>query len=205
MPLQNRVNPYGDIFASSARGTMMGNRGGCFHSPDRTLTARRWASRQWICCKLDFKNRHRDVMAPNRYTELFFLDEATALAAGHRPCYECRRADAVNFADLWASAHGVQFPKAGAIDLTLHSERLANSTRSVFIQPVRVLPDGTMIDWQNSPALVMSGSIFRWTPDGYTAPQTPPPTASATVITPPSIVAVLAAGFQPRIHPTAIA
>ena len=98
MPLQNRVTPEGEIIATPHRGLMMGNRGGCFHLPDRTLGARRWATRQWIACVLEFKGRHRAaMMQPNRYTELFFLDEATALAAGHRPCFECRRRDAERF------------------------------------------------------------------------------------------------------------
>ena len=95
MPLQNRVTPTGEIIATTARGTMMGNRGGAFHTAAQTLTHRRWKTKAWICCVIEFKGRHRVVMSPNRYTELFFLDEATALAAGHRPCFECRRADAV--------------------------------------------------------------------------------------------------------------
>ena len=90
MPLQNRVTPEGEIIATAARGTMMGNRGGCLHRPDKTLGRRRWVTRQWICCELRFRGRHRVVMTPGQYTELFFLDEATALAAGHRPCFECR-------------------------------------------------------------------------------------------------------------------
>ena len=103
MPLQNRVRPDGEIIATPHRGLLLGNRGGAFHLPDRTLGTRRWASRQWIACVLEFKGRHRAaMMQPNRYTELFFLDEATALAAGHRPCFECRRRDAERFAALWA-------------------------------------------------------------------------------------------------------
>ena len=101
MPLQNRVDPFGELFATPARGTLfMGNRGGRIHTDERTLTTRRWASRQWICCVLDFKGRQRDVWG-RYYTELFFLDEVTALAAGHRPCFECRRKDAEDFADAW--------------------------------------------------------------------------------------------------------
>src|SRR5271154_4927188 len=100
MPLQNRVSPHGELFASPARGSLFGNRGGRFHTDARTLTARRWASRQWICCVLDFKNRRRNVWG-RFYTELFFLDEPTALAAGHRPCFECRRQDANVFREAW--------------------------------------------------------------------------------------------------------
>src|SRR5690606_39500251 len=116
MPLQNRVTPEGEIIATSARGTMMGNRGGCLHRPDKTLGRRRWVTKQWICCELQFRGRHREVMAPRRYTELFFLDEATAFAAGHRPCFECRRADAPDFARLWANAEG-RAERAGAAHL----------------------------------------------------------------------------------------
>ena len=101
MPLQNRVSPFGELFATPARGTLMGNRGGRLHVAQRKLGARRWSSRQWICCVLDFKNRHRKVWGDS-YTELFFLDEVTALAAGHRPCFECRRKDAETFAALFA-------------------------------------------------------------------------------------------------------
>ena len=108
MPLQNRVTPFGDLSAAPARGTFMGNRGGRFHTDARTLTARRWASRQWICCVLDFKRRQRDVWG-RYYTELFFLDEPTALAAGHRPCFECRRKEAQVFAARWQQASG--FPR----------------------------------------------------------------------------------------------
>jgi hypothetical protein len=113
MPLQNRVTPSGEIIATPHRGLMMGNRGGCFHRPDQTLKARRWANRQWIACLLEFKDRRRQLMQPNRYTELFFLDEATALAAGHRPCFECRRASAVRFAELWTKTHHARRPRTG--------------------------------------------------------------------------------------------
>src|SRR5690606_9191936 len=125
MPLQNRVTPEGEIIATAARGTLMGNRGGCLHGPDRRLGRRRWVTRQWICCELQFRGRHRQVMTPGQYTELFFLDEATALAAGHRPCFECRRADAVRFARTWAQIEG-QTGRASAphMDAALHAERL---------------------------------------------------------------------------------
>src|SRR5580658_6594563 len=124
MPLQNRVTPFGELIAVPARGTLMGNRGGRFHTDIKTLTARRWASRQWICCVLDFKGRHRDVWGGS-YTELFFLDEPTALAAGHRPCFECRRKDAVAFAETWQKARRrCTRPYADQMDEVLHRERL---------------------------------------------------------------------------------
>src|SRR5215475_3431419 len=124
MPLPNRVDPFGQLFADSARGLMFGNRGGKFHRDDRTLGLRRWASSRWICCRLEFKGRHRAVWSKG-YTELFFLDEPTALAAGHRPCFECRRADAKAFAAAFAAAHRLDVPpNAADMDRVLHAERL---------------------------------------------------------------------------------
>src|SRR3954468_15640855 len=123
-PLQNRVDAFGELFATAARGLFMGNRGGRFHTDDRKLTGRRWASRQWICCVLRFKNRQRDVWG-RYYTELFFLDEVTALAAGHRPCFECRRAEAMAFAAAFAKGQGLSSPlRAPEMDRLLHAERL---------------------------------------------------------------------------------
>ena len=119
-PLQNRVTPFGDLAAVSARGLFMGNRGGRFHTDVKTLTNRRWASRQWICCVLDFKGRHRNVWG-RFYTELFFLDEPTALAAGHRPCFECRREDAVTFAAKWRDANGLHARPPRAMKWTMCS------------------------------------------------------------------------------------
>src|ERR1700761_5347148 len=142
MPLQNRVNPFGELFATPARGLFMGNRGGRFHTDGRRLTARRWASRQWICCVLDFKNRQRDIWG-RFYTELFFLDEPTALAAGHRPCFECRRADALRFAEDWRQAHRLRArPMAPAMDRVLHAERLAGRAKRLIQHEMSSLPDG---------------------------------------------------------------
>src|SRR6202045_5444043 len=132
MPLQNRVNPFGALFAASARGSFFGNRGGRFHTDAKTLTARRWQSRQWICCVLDFKGRRRDVWG-RFYTELFFLDEPTALAAGHRPCFECRRADAEAFRRAWPSRVP---PRAAEMDATLHSERLSRGRIRIHAAPI---------------------------------------------------------------------
>src|SRR5688572_33069560 len=124
MPLQNRVDPFGELLATSARGTLFGNRGGKFHRDDQTLSRRRYATRQWICCVLDFKGRQRDVWG-RYYTELFFLDEVTALSAGHRPCFECRRRDAQAFARCWQRAFGLPAPpRAADMDRVLHAERL---------------------------------------------------------------------------------
>src|ERR1700744_3460792 len=122
MPLQNRVDPFGELKVTSTRGTLFGNRGGRFHTDARTLTKRRWASRQWICCVLDFKGRQREVWG-RYYTELFFLDEPTALAAGHRPCFECRRKDAEAFAEAWRITRKLPArPYADEMDAVLHQE-----------------------------------------------------------------------------------
>jgi len=154
MPLQNRVTPAGDIIATPHRGLLMGNRGGAFHLPDRTLGSRRWASRQWIACVLAFKDRHRPaMMQPHRYTELFFLDEATALAAGHRPCFECRRRDAEQFAMLWAQARNWPAPaRAPEMDLVLQAERVGRHGHKVtFMAQLGSLPVGSFIRLANAP------------------------------------------------------
>ena len=144
-PLQNRVTPFGDLAAVSARGLFMGNRGGHFHTDARTLTGRRWASQQWICCVLDFKGRHREVWG-RFYTELFFLDEPTALAAGHRPCFECRREHAVTFAEKWRDASGLHArPRADEMDDVLHRERLNGRVKRVHRQNIDALPDGAFV------------------------------------------------------------
>jgi hypothetical protein len=144
VPLQNRVTPFGELIATSARGTMFGNRGGRFHRDDRTLGARRWASRQWICCVLAFKGRRHPVWR-DRYTALFFLDEVTALAAGHRPCFECRRADAKAFVEKWAQAKGHEIPRAPEMDVALQKERLDGRTKRTHAMHADELPDGAFI------------------------------------------------------------
>ncbi|HEX4892425.1 MAG TPA: hypothetical protein VFV47_04000 [Hyphomicrobiaceae bacterium] len=205
MPLQNRVTSEGEIVADRARGLMMGNRGGALHGPDRKLGRKRWVSRQWICCLLQFNGRHREVMAPRRYTELFFLDEATALAAGHRPCFECRRADFLRFATLWASAHGGGGrATAGDMDKVLHSERLASSgSNAGHRAPLAELPDGSMIRLDGAPHLVLAGSVLAWSHAGYGPPRADLCGSQVEVLTPRSTVAVLSAGYRPMLHPSA--
>lgn len=207
MPLQNRVTPEGEIVATPARGTMMGNRGGCLHGLDKTLGRRRWVTRQWICCELQFRGRHREVMTPGRYTELFFLDEATALAAGHRPCFECRRADALAFARLWVRSQGqIERASAAQIDKVLHTERLGvGGTKRVYEWPVGDLPTGSIVRLAGQPHLVAGGGLQPWTPDGYLAAAHVDPDTIVEVLTPPSVVALLRLGLQPRLHSTATA
>ena len=152
MPLQNRVNPFGALFSASARGTFFGNRGGRFHTDAKTLTARRWQSRQWICCVLDFKGRQRDVWG-RFYTELFFLDEPTALAAGHRPCFECRRKEAEAFAEAWRTARGLsQRPYAAEMDEVLHRERLQGRAKRLHRRSIDTLPDCLHAGFRPDPA-----------------------------------------------------
>jgi hypothetical protein len=200
MPLPNRVTPFGDLAAVSARGLFMGNRGGRFHADGKTLTARRWASRQWICCVLDFKGRQRDVWG-RFYTELFFLDEPTALAAGHRPCFECRRKDAEAFAEAWREAHRLRTrPKAFEMDEVLHRERLQGRAKRVHRHKIDDLPDGAMIALGEGAFAVRGDALLRWTPEGYDAREKRPRGIAVAALTPPAILAALSAGYEPRWH-----
>jgi hypothetical protein len=210
MPLQNRVTPEGEIIATPHRGLLMGNRGGAFHLPDRTLGSRRWASRQWRACVLEFKGRHRPaMMQPNRYTELFFLDEATALAAGHRPCFECRRRDAERFAALWAETRNWPAPaRAPEMDITLHAERVGRGAHKLtYRAELGSLPPGTFVRTENGggaqSCLVQEGRLLAWSPAGYVAGGRLQKRLDVEVLTPRSVVAVLAAGYRPMTHPTA--
>lgn len=201
MSLQNRVDPFGELFASSARGTLFGNRGGKFHRDDQTLSQRRHASRQWICCVLQFKGRRRDVWG-KYYTELFFLDETTALAAGHRPCFECRRADAVAFAQKF-SDHGKGL-SAPEMDAILHRERLDGRNKRLHRVTLDELPDGAFIALPDEGAFAVKGAkLLRWTPSGYHDARPRPARTDAEMLTPPSIVRVLSRGYPPRWHPSA--
>jgi hypothetical protein len=203
MPLQNRVTPFGELRAVAARGLFMGNRGGRFHTDSRTLTARRWVSRQWICCVLEFRGRQRDVWG-RFYTELFFLDEPTALAAGHRPCFECRRNDAMAFAETWQVARRLRArPAAGEMDGVLHAERLHGRAKRLHRRKADDLPDGAFVALEDEAFAVRGDVLLRWTPKGYDARKPRPRGATLDVLTPPAILAVLSAGYRPRWHPSA--
>src|SRR5712692_10209364 len=168
-PLQNRVTPTGEIVSDPGRGLLMGNRG-CLHGQDRRLGAARWRSKLWICCALDWRGTRRDPMPPGRWTALFFLDEATALAAGHRPCAYCRRADFISFAEAWRSANGlVERPRAAEIDARLHSERVDPRSRRQLTRPAFVgeLPDGAMVRYGGAPGLLIGQCILPWSFTGY--------------------------------------
>jgi len=203
MPLQNRVTPFGELLAVPARGTLFGNRGGRFHTDAKTLTARRWASRQWICCVLDFKGRQRDVWG-RFYTELFFLDEPTALAAGHRPCFECRRKEAEDFAERWRVAHRLRRrPYAFEMDEVLHRQRLQGRAKRLHRRNIDGLPNGALVALAGNAFAVRGDRILRWTPQGYDAEKPRPRGGTVEALTPPAILAVLAAGYEPRWHPSA--
>jgi hypothetical protein len=193
-PLPNRVNPFGELFATPARGLLMGNRGGRFHNFDRTLGRRRWASRQWIACLCEFKSRHREVWGAG-YTELFFLDEPTALAAGHRPCFECRRADALAFQRAFNPHSKARAPE---IDMILHRERSIDGRKRIHAAPIESLPDGAIIFHDGGALAVRGKNLLPWSFFGYGEPIERPRDGVANVLTPPSIVRALAAGYAPR-------
>jgi hypothetical protein len=203
MPLQNRVTPAGDIIATPHRGLFTGNRG-IIHDPaTRTLT-RRWASQAWLTCVCEFRGRRRPVMATRSWTELFFLDEATALGAGHRPCFYCRRDDAVGFRAAWEQGNGVSRVLARDIDAVLHRERLAGGKKRLhpLAVPLGELPDGAMLQEGTESYLVVQGRPLKWSPAGYR------PAADAIwgpmLLTPPSTLRALAAGYVPVLHPSAM-
>ena len=204
MPLQNRVSPFGELCAFCARGLFMGNRGGRFHTDAKTLTARRWASRQWICCVLDFKGRRRDVWG-RFYTELFFLDEPTALAAGHRPCFECRRKDAETFAEKWREARRLRRPPyAPEMDDVLHARTPTRTAPSACIDAT-----STSCPTAHLPHSIRRPSRFKAThccaghQTAIMARKPRPRRISVDVLTPPAILAVLSAGYKLRWHQSA--
>ena len=202
MPLQNRVTPFGEIVAIAQRGLFTGNRG-IIHDPaTKTLLKRRWTSKAWLVCSCDYKGIRRDVMARRSWTELFFLDEAVALAAGHRPCFECRREAAERFRSAWAAGRGEPRSAAGAIDAVLHQERLEQGRKRIHPigAPLAELPDGTIIVAAGSAFTLCSARAYRWTPDGYAAPERLDHVDG--LLTPPSTVRALAAGYRPVLHPS---
>lgn len=202
-PLPNRVTPFGAIVAEPWRGTLMGNRGGRIH--EGWHIARPWASRQWIACVLEFRGRQREVMRSG-YTELFFLDEVSAMAAGHRPCFECRRADALRFAAAWAAAAGVdpRTVRAPEMDRVLHAERVP-LLREPGTRPraqLEALPGGAMVAHGGRAYLWWQGRLRPWSGEGYGDPE-PDTGREFALLTPPTLVGVLAAGYAPLVHPSA--
>lgn len=201
MPLRNRATPLGEIVAVPGRGTLMGNRG-ILHDARRTVV-RDWQVRRWIACQLEFRGRHRSVMTPGSYTELFFLDEAAALADGHRPCAECRHTDFRAFQAAWRAVYPNEASSADAIDRKLHGERrIRPFLKRTHIAQVDDLPDGSYVLLDGTARLVWGSAVWAWTPDHYAACAPRPTAVAVTTLTPPSIVRVLQAGYRPRLHPS---
>jgi hypothetical protein len=203
MPLQNRVTPFGDIVAHPARGTFTGNRG-IIHDPlTKTLLNKRWSSPAWLTCVCEFRGRRRDVMATQSWTELFFLDEATSFAAGHRPCFYCRRDDANAFRAAWEESNGVSRVRATEIDAVLHAERLNGRNKRLHALPCAVdeLPDGAMVAFNGEIYVISQGMPLRWTFAGYHAVDIK--LDDAALLTPPSTVRALHAGYRPVLHASA--
>jgi hypothetical protein len=201
MPLQNRVRPTGDIVADPARGTLTGNRG-ILHDAHRTLGIRGWTHPHWISCSLEWKGTRRTPMTPGTWTELFFLDEAVAMAAGHRPCALCRRPAFRAFQAAWARGTGLP-ADAPAMDRALHAARVTRDRRQVrHNAALPSLPEGTFILWGGQPHLVRGDHLHPYAPAAYLSPL-PRPEGIVTVLTPAPMVATLAAGYPPLVHPSA--
>jgi hypothetical protein len=209
MPRQNRVTPVGELIATPERGTFMGNRGVLHDAEGRIKRA--WQLRRWIACVLEFRGRKRTVMTPGRYTELFFLDEATALAAGHRPCAECRRQDYNAFRKAWWSSHrgtrGSSMPGADEMDRQLHAERVGpGRLKRLFMASLKEMPNGAFVqcpDWGDDAFLVWNDELLAWSGAGYQKRMNRPRNTRVAVLTPRSIVAVIHAGYAPQVHPSA--
>jgi hypothetical protein len=202
-PLQNRVTPAGEIIATAHRGLFTGNRG-IIHDPATKTLTRRWASQAWLTCVCEFRGRRREVMGGRSWTELFFLDEATAFAAGHRPCFFCRRDDANRFRAAWEEGNGVAGVLARDIDAVLHRERLAGGRKRLHALPMPLegLPDGAMLQQGTESHLIVQGRALLWSPAGYREP--PSAINDAMMLTPPSTLRALGAGYRPVLHPSAM-
>jgi hypothetical protein len=202
MPLRNRVTPFGEIVAVAGRGTLMGNRG-ILHNAEGKLV-RDSQVRRWIACRLEFRGRHRQVLQPHSWTELFFLDEATALAVGHRPCAECRHPDFVRFQAAWRRVHPAMPNSADVMDQVLHAERrLGPWLKRTHTARCDALPDGSYVALEGQAWLVLGAELLAWSAEGYRQRRLRPMTAELVLLTPPSIVDVLRAGYRAGLHPSA--
>jgi hypothetical protein len=203
MPLQNRVTPTGDIIATPHRGMFTGNRG-IIHDPaTKTLLKKRWSSPAWITCVCEFRGWRRLVMGRRSWTELFFLDEATALAAGHRPCFFCRRDDANRFRAAWEKGNGVTDVRAREMDSVLHRERLDRSRKRLhpLPMPLKQLPDGAIVQAGEESFLILQGRALQWSMGGYQ--KADGKIDDAMLLTPPSTLRAIGAGYRPVLHPSA--
>jgi hypothetical protein len=203
MPLQNRVTPSGEIVAVPQRGLFTGNRG-IIHDPaTKTLLKKRWSSNAWLTCVCEFRGRRRKVMGGRSWTELFFLDEATALAAGHRPCFYCRRDDANKFRAAWEKGNRVSDVHAPDMDEVLHRERLNGRDKRLheLAGGIEALPDGAMVQDDAGSYLIVRGRPLRWSFDGYS--ESKHPVDDGMLLTPPSTLRALGAGYRPVLHESA--
>jgi len=186
----------------------MGNRGGAIHNENREIV-RQYASRRWIACVLEFKGRRRTVMSPNRYTELFFLDEAVALAAGHRPCAECRREQFNAFKTAWSHAYnlpGASFVFADSIDMELHRARIDRGKRKItYRASLDAVPDGSFIRIADGTYLVWGDFLYRWSCERYTEKRPRQDRTGVEVLTPEPIVQCLSQGYLPKVHDSLMA
>lgn len=207
MPLQNRVTPFGNIINSTSRGMWMGNRG-VLHKNKQIV--RPYKLLNWVTCVLEYHGIRRNVMSEGRYTELFFLDEATALAAGHRPCAECRRKDYTLFKELWLRANKQHYELPDhtmkSIDRVNHLERVGPlGEKIMFSEQPGALPNGTLVllPGSETPYLYINNKLLEWTEHGYTTITDAPAATVVQVLTPKSFVRVLALGYSPQVHPSA--
>lgn len=205
MPLQNKVDPWGNLVAVKARGEYLGNRG-ILHDKEKNIL-KPWAHKKWVICELSFKGIKRRLFSDNKYSELFFLDEATALAAGHKPCAHCRRSRYSEFKELWRQANGLsEFESLSSeqMDSQLHKERVSSErTKKTFEASYGSLPDGTFIELNNGAHLVWENNIYRWSYQGYSRGEDSiAKNQLVKVITPKTIVRMYSSGFKPFVHKT---
>lgn len=203
MPYQNKVDPWGNIHAVKSRGMFLGNRG-VLHNENQEIIATH-RIKGWVTCLLEFKDRKREIMGPNRYTELFFLDEATAFSAGHRPCAECRRKRYNEFKEKWLEANDKNLqgkkPIAPNIDKIIHDERIYNRQKVTYTSTINALPDGTIIEINSKAYLLWENELFEWSFSGYTKSQiVSNKNENITVLTPKSYVKAFSTGFIPEVH-----
>jgi hypothetical protein len=204
MPLQNRVDPWGKLNAVSAKGALLGNRG-ILHNDNKEIVTQ-WRSKAWITCQIEFKGRESPAFAPDSYSQLFFVDEATAFAAGHRPCAECRRERFNEFKAAWMDAnHDLlqgENPTIVDIDKVIHTERVSDEKlKRTYAEKLGSLPAGTMIEVDGSPLLVWRGKLMRWSFEGYSKSGVLLPSSTVVqVLTPASVVRVFASGLTPQVH-----
>jgi hypothetical protein len=202
MPLQNRVTPFGDIVAIDLRGMFTGNRGIIHDVASKTLLKRRWSNKAWITCSLYDRGRWREVMGQRSWTELFFLDEAVALAAGHRPCFACRRASAEAFRAAWAKSRAMSVPPSAPImDSILHNERLDGRRKRIhpLPMPIAELPDGAVVVRDDVAFTMANGRAYRWSEQGYGSAQRL--SRAEGLLTPPSTLNAMRNGYRPLLHP----